>query len=91
MFVLMVYACVSVPNGSRATSPYSELIDHPEAVMRSVLAFLGERWEASVLDNIVEQPEVQFDNEDAISKVIDGTPRYVPSEQAADPEHVANK
>jgi tetratricopeptide (TPR) repeat protein len=70
---------------------YSELIEHPEAVMRSVLAFLGERWEASVLDNIVEQPAVQFENEDMIIKVIEDTPRYIPPDQVSDPDHVVSK
>ena len=36
---------------------YEDLIGHPEVVMRHVLAFLGERWEPSVLAGI--QPEAQ--------------------------------
>jgi tetratricopeptide (TPR) repeat protein len=70
---------------------YSELIEHPEAVMRSVLAFLGERWEAAVLDNIVEQPGVQFENEHMIIKVIEETPRYIPPDQVSDQDHVVSK
>ena len=36
---------------------YADLINHPEVVMRHVLAFLGERWEPGVLDGIRPEPE----------------------------------
>lgn len=70
---------------------YTELIEHPEAVMRIVMAFLGERWESAVLDNIVEQPAVQVQNEEMITKVINDTPRYIPPEHVSEQEHVPSK
>ena len=36
---------------------YEDLIAHPEVVMRHVLAFLGERWEPTVLEGITPEPE----------------------------------
>jgi len=70
---------------------YSELIEHPEAVMRIVMAFLGERWEDSVLDNIVEQPAIQMQDEEVIDRVIQETPRYVPPKHDSEQEQVATK
>jgi tetratricopeptide (TPR) repeat protein len=70
---------------------YSELIEHPEAVMRIVMAFLGERWEAAVLDNIVEQSAAAMQNEEMIDQIIEDTPRYIPPEPVLEPDHISAK
>jgi len=49
---------------------YEDLVEHPEAVMRHVLAFLGERWEPSILDHMQVEPQVVIPNEEGIEKAI---------------------
>ena len=57
---------------------YEELIAHPEASMRVVLAFLGETWDSAVLNSIVAEPEVMDGDAVAIAEAIEGTPRCQP-------------
>jgi tetratricopeptide (TPR) repeat protein len=57
---------------------YEDLIAHPEASMRMVLAFLGETWEDAVLQDIVAEPEIKVPNEEVILAAIEGTPRCAP-------------
>ena len=59
---------------------YEDLIAHPEASMRRVLAFLGETWEPAVLDCVIAEPEVRPGNEAAIVAAIENTPRCAPPE-----------
>jgi len=49
---------------------YADLIAHPEVVMRHVLAFLGECWEPSVLQNIQAESTVSFTDEVAIDSAL---------------------
>ena len=57
---------------------YEELIAHPEASMRVVLAFLGETWDSAVLNSIVAEPEVMDGDAVAIAEAIEATPRCQP-------------
>ncbi len=61
---------------------YEDLVAHPEASMRIVLAFLGETWEDSVIANVVEEPAIQIPDEQVIIAAIQNTPRCDTSEDA---------
>ena len=49
---------------------YEDLIEHPEAVMRHVMAFLGERWEPGVIEHIQAEPSVKLDDQESISHLL---------------------
>jgi len=69
---------------------YEDLIAHPEASMRMVLAFLGETWEDAVLQDIVAEPEIRVPDEDVILAAIEGTPRCTPQVSQEDEQlHVS--
>jgi hypothetical protein len=63
---------------------YEDLIAHPEASMRIVLAFLGEKWEDAVLENVAFEPEVEIADQSAIMAAIENTPRCQPAERTTE-------
>jgi tetratricopeptide (TPR) repeat protein len=49
---------------------YEDLVAHPVVVMRHVLAFLGERWEPSVVDEIQVEPTIDLSDASGIDVAI---------------------
>jgi hypothetical protein len=64
---------------------YADIIAHPEVVMRHVLAFLGECWEPTVLQNIQAEPAISITDEveidSAIAQTVTVTSRDAESEE----------
>jgi len=65
---------------------YEDLIEHPEAVMRHVMAFLGECWEPGLIDHIQAEPSVMLEDDASITSALSQIKAIVtdesPSEEA---------
>jgi protein-tyrosine sulfotransferase len=50
---------------------YEDLVSHPEAVIRQVLAFLGESWDPAVLEDVAFESKVSSTDVENVGKILD--------------------
>ena len=70
---------------------YEELVSHPEAVIRQVLAFLGEPWDPSVLSDIQVESEAAPVDLDSVGELFPSTARNTVGESGHEESSYAGK